>query len=325
MEAAFTICANNYLASAKVLKESFAQQHPDIPFRIMIVDKPDTTLDYADFYQEDTEFIENIVEDIDGLSQRFNISELCTTVKPFVFKHMFKTYQQVVYLDPDIKIYAPLTECWQALQSHTFVLTPHLMSPVDDGKVPSDLYTLRTGIFNLGFIGISLREETPRFLAWWGDRLLKYGYSRWDEGMFYDQIWANYIPVMFPDYHIIRHLGYNMANWNWHERQLAKPAANFMVNGDYPLVFFHFSSYKYNEPSVYCKYNTRYNRDNRHDLAPVFDEYYNDLAKAGQEITGRSIPVYQQQYMDNVMKEDKARPFKQKIKRKLIKLIESIL
>jgi hypothetical protein len=324
MKAAFTICANNYMASAKVLKGSFNKYHPDIPFHIILVDKPDAVLNCNSYDKECIKFIDEIVKNVDDLSLRFNISELCTTVKPYVFEHLFKTYTKVVYLDPDIKIYAPLTECWKALQTYTFALTPHLMSPVDDGKIPSDFYTLRTGIFNLGFIGISLNEETPRFLKWWGDRLLKYGYSRWDEGMFYDQIWANYIPVMFPNYYIIRHPGYNVANWNWHERMIAEPAGSFMVNADYPLVFFHFSSYKYADPATYCKYNTRYNRNNRTDLATVFDGYYNDLTKAGQAVAGKSTPFYQQQYMANVMKIDKARPVKQKIKRKLIKLIEAI-
>jgi hypothetical protein len=324
MRVSFTICANNYLAQAKVLKESFTKHNPAIPFFIILVDKSDPTLNYADFYKESILLINDVVDiDINQLCLKFNIAELCTTVKPFIFQYFFKQYNQVVYLDPDIKVYAPLTECWDALQKYTFVLTPHLMNPIDDGNAPSDLDTLRTGIFNLGFIGLAKGNELDKFLSWWGDRLLVYGYTAWDKGMFYDQIWANYIPVMFNSFYILKHYGYNVANWNWHERVLTYTNYEWKVNEAWPLVFFHFSSYKYLKPELLCVYNTRYSRENRIDLVPIFDEYYSDLKKAGIDTTLKIPAIYQDQYMEQIMKLDAERPLIKKIKRKLIRYIES--
>jgi hypothetical protein len=324
MKAAFTICANNYLAQAKVLKESFNKYHPDIPFLIVLTDKKSNSINYNDYYPGDILFVDDIVDiNVDELSLKFNISELSTTVKPFVFKYFFNSYNQVVYLDPDIKVYSHLTECWQALSNYTFVLTPHLMNPVDDGKKPSDLDTLRTGMFNLGFIGLAKGNELDKFLSWWGDRLLAYGFTAWDKGMFYDQIWANYIPVMFNNFYILKHYGYNVANWNWHERVLTYTNYEWKVNETWPLVFFHFSSYKYLKPELLCVYNTRYSRENRIDLVPIFDEYYSDLKKAGIEITLKIPAVYQDQYMEQIMKSDAERPLIKKIKRKLIRYIEN--
>jgi len=327
MNAAFTICANNYLASAKVLKDSFSTYHPEIPFFIVLVDKEDPSLNYTDFCKDNILYINDIAGlDIDDLSKRFNIAELCTTVKPFIFKYLFKKYTQVVYLDPDIKVYSPLTECWEALKKYTFVLTPHLMTPIDDDKKPTDFITLRTGIFNLGFIGLSSGGEMDGFLDWWGERVLKYGYTNWNEGMFYDQIWANYIPVMFNNYYILKHFGYNVANWNWHERFIEKINESLIVNDKYPLVFFHFSSYKYSSPEILCQYNTRYSRDNRADLIPIFDDYYNDLTKAGARITNNLKAYYQERYLEYKWQRSAPdRTIAKKIKRRIIKFLDAII
>ncbi|RWY48080.1 glycosyltransferase family protein [Mucilaginibacter gilvus] len=323
MKVAYTICANNYLASAKVLKESFTKHHPEIPLFIVLVDKKDPAINYNDFYNDSILFIDEIVDlDIEALSHKFSIAELCTTVKPFVFKYFFTKYDKVVYIDPDIKVYAPFSDCWEALEKYTFVLTPHLMNPVDDGKIPSDFYTLRTGIFNLGFLGLARGEELEKFLNWWGERLLAYGYTNWDKGMFYDQIWANYIPVMFNNYLILKHYGYNVANWNWHERTLTKNGDGWMVNDKYPLTFFHFSSYRYTAPLVLCNYNTRYNRFSRPDIAGVVDEYYADLKAAGADAVRKSPAYYQQQHNVYQIKMLAARPLKEKIRNRLSKMVE---
>jgi hypothetical protein len=325
MKASFTICANNYLASAKVLKESFAKHHPDIPLFIILVDKKDPAINYDNFGGESILFINDVVDlDAEELSLRYNLAELCTTVKPFVFKYFFKQYDTVVYIDPDIKVYAPLVDCWEALKTYTFVLTPHLMNPVDDGKIPSDFYTLRTGIFNLGFLGLAKGEELDKFLNWWGERLLVYGYTNWDKGMFYDQIWANYIPVMFNNYLILKHYGYNIANWNWHERTITHTANGLMVNDTYPLTFFHFSSYRYATPLVLCKYNTRFNRFNRPDIAEVVDAYYADLKAAGADEVMKSPAYYQKKYNVQEIKMFAARPLKDKIINRLSKIVERI-
>jgi hypothetical protein len=65
------------------------------------------------------------------------------------------------------------------------------------------------------------------------------------------------MPALYDNYFILKHPGYNMANWNLHERQLFIEKTSF-VNDEYPLCFFHFSSYKFNNPEQICSYLTRY-------------------------------------------------------------------
>ena len=92
------------------------------------------------------------IPDVNELSRKFNIVELNTTVKPLYFKHFFFTLHvsQVIYLDPDIQVYAPLVEVMKGLNKVMITLPPHILLPVDDEFTPNDKHILPTRIFNLG-------------------------------------------------------------------------------------------------------------------------------------------------------------------------------
>ena len=62
-----------------------------------------------------------------------------------------------------------------------------------------------------------------------------------DKGLFVDQIWLNYAPLYYDRVFIIRHLGYNIAYWNFHERSIEQMGGRWFVNKKFPLKFFHFS------------------------------------------------------------------------------------
>ncbi|RYE28904.1 MAG: hypothetical protein EOP48_33035 [Sphingobacteriales bacterium] len=84
----------------------------------------------------------------------------------------------------------------------------------------------------------------------------------------------NYVPVMYNDYYILKHPGYNMANWNWHERVLtAHIDNNYTINKKFSLRFFHFSSYSFKTPEVLCRYQNRFDFSSRPDLISIFQEY----------------------------------------------------
>ncbi len=153
-------------------------------------------------------------------------------------------------------------------------MTPHICTPIDDDLEPSDYHTLRAGVFNLGFIALSNYAAIIPFLNWWHDRVIKYGYGNHTLNMFYDQLWLNFVPVMFENYYILKHPGYNMAVWNLHERWLKSEGADYVVNDLYLLRFFHFSSYKYTRPDKICNYpEARYDLVSRPDLVNLFNDY----------------------------------------------------
>ena len=299
MTVAFTLCSNNYLAMAKVLMDSLKRHHPDYKLCIGLMDEPDETVDYDDYGCEILVARDVYGLDIEELSKRFDIVELSTTMKPFYLKHFFSKPEtkSVIYLDPDIQVYSRLDEVERGLEQAMVTLTPHMLTPVDDEFSPTDKQTLQTGVFNLGFIGLSRHPQLEGFLDWWGDRCLKYGYGKAQEGMFYDQIWINYVPTFYESHFLIRHPGYNVANWNLHERHLKRDESEkWWVNEEHPLTFFHFSHYDMEKPQAISSYHTRYDFDNRPDLAPLFESYQEQLVQSrGHELSALK-PHYQTIY-----------------------------
>ena len=71
-----------------------------------------------------------------------------------------------------------------------------------------------------------------------------------------------------------------MAYWNLHERNLGKNSlGQWIVNGQFPLVFFHFSGISPDSETVLSKYQNRFLLANRPDLVELFQQYRADLRK----------------------------------------------
>jgi hypothetical protein len=310
MTIAFTICSNNYLAHAKTMGDSYLHHHPEHKFVIVLVDKFDPSLDYSLFANFELILVEDLkIECFQSLNDKYTITELNTSVKPASFHFLFQKYKadNVIYVDPDILIVSPFVEVMELLENKNIIITPHICTPVDDEYAPTDYHTLRGGVFNLGFIALSNYPKVKEFLNWWHERVVKYGFSNFSENMFYDQLWINYVPVLYDNYVILKHPGYNMANWNLHERNLSGNDS-FVVNQEYPLRFFHFSSYKYTKPDVICTYLTRFDFDSRPDLKSLFNQYQSLLLKnnvedisqlsvyyypdLNKEVTAINVPIY---------------------------------
>ena len=104
------------------------------------------------------------------------------------------------------------------------------------------------------------------------------------QGHFYDQIWLNAAPAFIPDLFVLRHRGYNAANWNLHERKLLKEDGKYFINAtEEALVFFHFSHLKEQNLPFIASYNKDFTLDNRPDIKPIFETYIENLKRAGIE------------------------------------------
>ncbi|WP_187260553.1 hypothetical protein [Pontibacter beigongshangensis] len=328
MNSAFTICSNNYLARAKVVADTFTLHHPESKFFIFLIDQFDSRLDYSIFESYTLIKIQDIVPNIDELANKYNIIELSTAVKPAVFIFLFSKFKfkQITYLDPDLQIFDAFTEVEEALLTHNIVLTPHFCSPIDDGKYPSDLNFIPFGIYNLGFIAVKFTDESQRFLEWWHNRLMKYCYINPSNGMFTDQLWVNYAPVYFEGCFIIKHLGYNMANWNLYERHLSPSGQSFVVNNEFSLKFFHFSHYQFDAPESISKFQTRYTFDERKDIIPLFESYRLKLIHNKQEEFSKISSCYQQIYLENKeAREKEYYTFNRKLRVKLNIILKRLL
>ena len=284
--AACTIVSPNYLHFARTVAASYVVQHPDQQFFVLIVAD---LADPAPFRLDDT-FTPVLLHEI-GLrdvrveAMKYDILELNTNVKPTFLKYLLTRYalETVVYLDPDIFVYAPLDPVFDPLESGaTVILTPHMTTPVFDGHSPGEQDLLFNGTYNLGFIAITASGEGRRLLDWWEARCLALGFSEGRTGLFVDQKWANLMPGLFKGVAISRDAGLNMAYWNLHERVLHGAAEGYTVespvSGRVPLRFFHFSGIELAdagtpEKLILSRNTDRFTLETRPDLVPLFAAY----------------------------------------------------
>ncbi len=281
-----TIVSKNYLASARALAESLRRQAPGVDVFVLLVDRVDGYFDPAHepFTLIEAEQLPNIVN-WPHLSFKYTILELNTAVKPYFLEHLFDRYgyEKVIYFDPDIYLFAPLTRIWELLDEHSAVVTPHLTEPIADERRPSETDILRSGAYNLGFIALADTPTTRQFLSWWQKRLYDYCRSDMANGYFTDQKWVDLAPGMFGGFFLLRDPQYNVAYWNFHSRarEVAWGGEDKVTLANEPLCFFHYSGFNPERPKTLSKYQNRFSMANFPNMEPLFAFYADALLRSG--------------------------------------------
>jgi glycosyltransferase involved in cell wall biosynthesis len=282
----FTIVSRNYLAYALTLMQSVAAQYPDSKRYLCLADER------ANDPALDTDLFETVTIDQLGLPNfdafvfRYDIMELNTAVKPYMFEWLRQRHPQagLMYLDPDLYVLRPLGDVARAFEDGKLaVLTPHLNQPLpDDGKFPTELSLMRTGLYNCGFVAINAAHpQSAALIEWWSRKLEFDCVVDLEAGLFTDQKWMDMAPALFPDVSILRNDGYNVAYWNLANRHVTRaPDGSYGVNG-VPLVFAHFSGIDLARPELYSKHQDRFDADGIGGLRPLYDEYLGKLRDNG--------------------------------------------
>lgn len=254
----FTIVAKNYIGLAQILEKSIKQYHIDIDFYIIVADE---------FRQTGVTLPQNVIiaknvldyseEEWLDMSFKYSLTEFCTAIKPAVFQYLFeRSYNQIIFFDPDIYVFSSLNTIFNILQSYDMVLTPHVAGVHPDYQGDDEWAICVTGIFNLGFCAVNDTLRIREIIKWWRIRLMNQAFCDRTVGTFTDQKWMDWAPAILGDkLFILRHLGMNVAPWNYFERELVLSNDNTLMvryryednhEEDTPLVFVHFSGYDYN-------------------------------------------------------------------------------
>lgn len=257
--AIYTIVSNNYLHFARTLLKSVAKHHPEVDLYCVVVDTNKRVA--ADFKSEFQiiDLTELAIPEFESFSFQYNVLELNTAVKPWAMESLLsRGYDNVIYIDPDIYLYKPMIEVFDALSTNDIVITPHLLSPIHDDKRPTELDIRRAGTYNFGFCAVKKSDNTINFLKWWQSKLFRDCVIDLDRGIFVDQSWIDLVPGLFDSVNVLRHPGYNVAYWNVAQRSVTCNAkGNWQVN-DQPLVFFHFSGFNPFKPTAFSKHQNRF-------------------------------------------------------------------
>jgi len=310
---AFTICAKNYIGLAKILEQSLKLYDPDIDFKIIIADEIQET----NLIPENAFIAKNILPINSTLWQemtfKYNLTEFCTAIKPFSFKYLFDKfkYEKIIYLDPDILVYSSINDIINKLDNYNIILTPHIVNFYFKytGELEEKSY-LNSGVFNLGFLALHDGKETNKFLSWWSERLIKFCYNEILDAYFTDQKWMDLIPCFFDSekLFICRHPGYNIAPWNFFEREI------FIENGEYrvrernkynnqhsfPIIFVHYSGFNYMQLLSGNVHHKNINSDFNYSDIQLLFEYYQKYLIQNKEYFEKYISLnYDYNYFDN--------------------------
>jgi hypothetical protein len=291
MTIVLTLCSANYLAHARVLGESLREHNPDAHFVLGLVDRVPGELDPSFWKPFELLPVESIgMAPLAEMIAKYNIVELNTAVKPFYIDYLYRrdpNVRQVIYMDPDMMVCGSLEALRKRLQQFNVVLTPHSCTYDDSPEnIHYEQVMLWAGVFNLGFIATARSDETLSFLRWWQIRVRDHCHYRPGvAGSFFDQLWIGLAPVYFHGVHVETDPGYNICYWNLFERRLSLQDGRHLVNGKHPLVCFHFSGYKPEQPERVVSRSTEPvpTFAERPDIRELYDQYRERLLAAGYE------------------------------------------
>jgi GT2 family glycosyltransferase/glycosyltransferase involved in cell wall biosynthesis len=252
-----TVINKAWVAHARALAESLRTHVPEAVLSVLVVDSIEGFIDPA---REPFEILapeDLAIEGFAAMSARYDITELCCALKPAIVRHLLGRGETVVYLDSDVRAFAPLDGLEQALQAHPLLLTPHLLDPLpDDGHAPDELAILLAGSFNLGFAAARATPEVEALLDWWSNRLRTGSRLRPAQAMVFDQRWADLMPGLFEHVGRYRDPGTNFGYWRAASSRVERDGERVLIDG-HPLRCMHFTGYDPDRPERLSRYDNR--------------------------------------------------------------------
>ncbi len=287
--AACTLVTRSDLPSARVLAETYLDQHPGHEFVVAVLDGVAPAGAETRYRVVEAGWLGINESELLRMATCYPAPELAEALKPWLLTRLLADHPVAIYLSPQIQVCAPFGEVAELAHDHDIVLAPRLLRPLErDGKQPDEPTIMKAGAFDLGFVAVGW--EAKPFLEFWADR------SRWGtRGTTAEELadarWADQIPSLFR-HRIIRDPGFGVGYWNLHERPLREHADGAVTVAGEPLRFFHFSGYRPETPwllSTHCRERPRVLLSADTGLRRLCDSYRELLLAAGHRTpTGTS-------------------------------------
>jgi hypothetical protein len=265
----------------------------------LFIDRTERYIDPSKEYFTAYHLDEIGIPDVKEICFKYNVTELATAVKPFFLRFLLSKpeIREILYLDPDILVLDTLGNLFSLLDTKDIVLTPHLdMDYPEDGRFPDDSHIMKSGVFNLGFIGVRRSDNSQRLLDWWAGKMRDKCVIDHGKGYFVDQRFIDFAFPLFENIHVEKDTGYNVAYWNLHSRRVDWREGRWLCNGK-PLCFFHFSNYKPEAPSMLSAFQNRMRLADHPALERLFTLYTERLLQHGYG-ESRAWPYTHGKYAD---------------------------
>ncbi len=285
LHAFVTIAARPEWALARVVAESFLRYHPDIPFFVLLAENPGNAIRPRDEPFHVLMPDDLALDSYAGLTTKLTRQELTYALTPDAIRHLHRRgYRHVGFVKQESMFTGPIHHIMAQLEACSILLTPHLPRPLNGPDAfAREANILQSGIYNVGYLGVSDTDEGRRFLGWWSDRC--HAACTWDvpNGYHFEQRWLDLVPGYFGDVDRVRDRGFNLAHWNLPEMDIHEANGSFL-HPEGACSFFRFSGYDYDHAERTSRYRVDQTLDKIGGAARVFEQYHEALKRNGHEI-----------------------------------------
>ncbi len=276
-----TIAAANYLPRVQILRDSL-RRHGHEDFYLLLIEHPAVVArlraelpDYKILGPDEIGAPEWV-----HMAFFYDVMEYSTALKPALIRKLLGA-GNVVYLDPDIEVFSPLTEIEQRLCDSDIVLTPHVNRPLpEDGASPTMRDVIRKGQFNLGFLGVRSTPENQKLMSWWHSVLIEGADCNEQRGTFTDQFWAAALVSFAQKPHILSSARYNLAYWNLPLHTLSWDGVGTPQTEDGPLGFYHYSGLERAAIAQVSKHQNRIRVEPDSPIYLLLAQYLNQIDRS---------------------------------------------
>lgn len=293
--AAATIVAKNYLSHARVLATSFHRFHPEIPFIVLLADDVDGRFDPREEPFTLLTLDEVGIPQLRDVRFQYTQQELSYAATPYLISALLdQGFARVAYFKQESLVTGDLTPVLELTKQRSIVLTPHLLDPLTGAdRIDRELNILQSGVYNVGFLGVSGTPAGRAFLSWWSDRTHDHCVHDVPRGLHFEQRWLDLVPAYFDDWCYVRDRRFNVGHWNLPERI-----------GE--ATFIRFSGFDPDRAEAITRYTSRLGRREVGEMVSLFDHYAQRLRDAGYDKT-KSWPYAYGSFRDGLAVPQRAR------------------
>jgi hypothetical protein len=122
----------------------------------------------------------------------------------------------------------------------------------------------RVGYYCTSFQCFRKNSNSIKILNWWHKRTMEWCSSDFEDGKFGEQKYLDDWRIRFKKVREIANVGTNLAPWNIQKFDLSGKNSEILINGKYPLVYYHYHSFRMNLSNY--KYIISGDRDNNYEI-----------------------------------------------------------
>ncbi|HTQ69238.1 MAG TPA: glycosyltransferase family 4 protein [Solirubrobacteraceae bacterium] len=239
-----TLLTPQQLPQASVLGRSIERHEPGCERDLLLIARPPGANAGGDSVALSSIADELELElDIETLIARHPADDLRTLLLPHVLRAFAKrTGSSVLHLPPTAWLTAPLDPVRAALEANGVALTPRTNAdPPADGLQPTLEQTDALGRISDGVIAVDAGAAAGGFLVWWSGLVEETLGSLDGErpgARPEDRVWLSRMLELAPARFrtaVVDDPGFNVSQWNLHERSLEQTPEGIVVNGGFPL------------------------------------------------------------------------------------------